>query len=63
MESKKERAHREALAACEERAEVVGKAIAKLIAYIEDHPENPAFVNRSLRRFETLLPITVRETE
>jgi hypothetical protein len=62
MESNKERAHREALEACEKRAAVVKKAVRKLLAYIEAHPENPVFLGRELRRIETLRPI-VRVSE
>ena len=57
MESDKERAHREALEACEKRAAVVKKAVRKLLAYIDAHPENPVFLNRDLRRIETLQPL------
>jgi hypothetical protein len=62
MDSNKERAHREALEACEKRAAVVKKAVRKLLAYIDAHPENPVFLNHELRRIETLRPI-VRVTE
>ncbi|MFL6468966.1 MAG: hypothetical protein ACJ72Z_13495 [Pyrinomonadaceae bacterium] len=57
MESQKERLHREAIEACKHRAEVVEKAISKLIAYIEKHPENPAFLTTTQRRFELISPL------
>jgi hypothetical protein len=57
MLSQKEHIHREAVRACEERAAVVRKAISKLIAYIEAHPENPVYLNPKLRRLETLSPL------
>lgn len=58
MEVTKEQAHREAMEACRQRANVVKEAVAKLLAYIEAHPENPVFLNRSQRRIETLIPLT-----
>jgi hypothetical protein len=63
MESYKERAHREAIEACSDRAVVVEKAVAKLIAYIEDHPENPVFLTNTQRRFELLSPLVTTSTE
>jgi hypothetical protein len=63
MESNKERAHREAIEGCKDRALVVEKAVAKLIAYIEDHPENPVFLTNTQRRFEILSPLVTTSTE
>ena len=57
MPSQKEQAYREAVLACEERANVVRKAISKLIDYIEAHPENPVEIHPRLRRIETLSPL------
>ena len=57
MESYKERVHREAIEACRDRAVVVEKAVAKLIAYIENHPENPVFLTNTQRRFVLLSPL------
>ena len=61
MQSQKEQAHREAILACEERADVVKNAISKLIAYIEAHPENPVYMNPKLRRIEKLTPLAPNE--
>ena len=58
MEVTKEQAHRDAVEACRQRAAVVKEAVAKLLAYIEEHPENPVFLTSSQRRFETLIPLT-----
>jgi hypothetical protein len=58
MKKTKEQVHREAVEACSERAAVVKKAVAKLLAYIEAHPENPVFLTTTQRRIETLLPLT-----
>ena len=63
MQSQKEQAHREAVLACEERADVVRQAIARLITYIEAHPENPVYINPKLRRFETLSPLAPVEVQ
>jgi hypothetical protein len=58
MQKSKEQAHREAVEACSERAAVVKKAVTKLLAYIDAHPENPVYLNTSQRRIETLLPLS-----
>ena len=58
MEVNKEKAHREAVEACRQRADVVARAVAKLLAYIESHPENPVFLTTTQRRIETLLPLS-----
>jgi hypothetical protein len=58
MEKTKEQTHREAVEACSERAVVVKKAVAKLLAYIEAHPENPVFLTTAQRRIETLMPLS-----
>jgi hypothetical protein len=58
MQKSKEQAHREAVEACSERATVVKKAVAKLLDYIDAHPENPVFLTTAQRRMETLLPLS-----
>jgi hypothetical protein len=58
MELTKEKAHLEAVEACRQRAVVVKEAVAKLLAYIDAHPENPVFLSTSQRRVETLIPLT-----
>jgi len=57
MDSIKERAHLEALEACSDRAVVVEKAIAKLIRYIDEYPENPVFLTQTQRRVVLLSPL------
>ena len=62
IESQSEQEHQDALDDSEQRNTAVDVAVEKLVAYIEDHPENPSFGKQPDSEFETTLPMTDNET-
>ena len=61
IESQSEQEHQDALDDSEQRNTAVDVAVEKLVAYIEDHPENPSFGKQPDSEFETTLPMTDKE--
>jgi|RhiMethySRZTD1v2_1073278.scaffolds.fasta_scaffold1630118_2 hypothetical protein len=61
IESQSEQEHQDALDDSEQRNTAVDVAVEKLVAYIEDHPENPSFGKQPDSEFETTLPMTDNE--
>ena len=58
IESQTEQEHQDAVEDSELRTDEVHAAVDKLVAYIEDHPENPSLDKQPDSEFETTLPMT-----
>lgn len=58
-----EQEHQDAVDDSEQRTTAVDVAVEKLVAYIEDHPENPSFGKQPDSEFETTLPMTDSEPD
>ena len=63
IESQSEQEHQDALDDSKQRTAAVDTAVEKLVAYIEDHPENPSFGKQPDSEFETTLPMTDNEPD
>jgi hypothetical protein len=53
-----EQEHQDAVDNSEQRTDAVDTAVEKLVAYIEDHPENPSFGKQPDSEFQTTLPMS-----
>ena len=63
IESQSEQEHQDAVDDSEQRTAEVDAAVEKLVASIDDHPENPSLGKQPDSEFETTLPMTENEPD